>query len=200
MKLLLATNNAHKAAEVAAILGPVAEVVSLRDAGISVHMEENGATFAQNALIKAEGLLPYAAGFDGVIADDSGLCVDALSGEPGVRSARYAGLDSDDAHNNRKLLSALADVPEAERTARFVSVVAFARQGMPSRVFEGRCEGKVLSSLRGRGGFGYDPLFLPDGYAETFGEMDNAQKNRISHRCKALEALRGELVHDSSSR
>ncbi|MDI9491367.1 MAG: non-canonical purine NTP pyrophosphatase, partial [Bacillota bacterium] len=130
------------------------------------------------------------------IADDSGLAVDALGGAPGVYSARYAGPEADDQANNAKLIAALADVPKAGRTGRYVSVITLAYPDGRLLTARGECTGTLLTAPRGTGGFGYDPLFVPDGTTLTFAEMSAEQKNRISHRARALARLR-EILEEN---
>ena len=183
MKLVIATRNKHKLQELRALLaGWPVELRSALDFPGVPEVAEDGDTFEANAIKKAAALA-QAAGL-WTLADDSGLEVDALGGEPGVRSARYAGEPSDDAANNRKLLAELDGV--SNRRARFRCVVALASPSGAAQTAEGRCEGHLLLSPRGGGGFGYDPLFVPDGYDLTFAELDPAIKNRISHRARAL--------------
>ena len=195
MKLLIASNNAHKITEIKAIVGDFFdEVLSLREAGVEADVEENGATFADNARIKAEAIcrMPGCA----ARADDSGLMVDALGGEPGVYSARYAGVHGDDAANNAKLMEKMAGVPESERGAQFVSAIALARPGMPLVVAEGVCRGTLTDAPRGENGFGYDPYFVPEGMTRTFAELPAEIKNGISHRARALDALKKLLTEE----
>ena len=192
---MLASGNPGKAAEIGALLAPVGIQVTAQSAFGLAGAEETGATFVENALLKAR----HASAGSGLaaIADDSGLVVDALGGEPGVHSARYAGADADDAANNRKLLEALAGVEAGRRTARFVCVVVMLRH--PSDplplVCQGTWEGTILEAPRGSGGFGYDPLFLPSGGDRSSAELQPAEKNRVSHRGRAfselIEALAG---------
>lgn len=185
MKLVIASNNKHKIAEIKAILsGKFEEILSLSEAGIEVDPEENGETFCENALIKARACQVLAG--CACLADDSGLMVDALSGEPGVHSARYAGEPCDDAKNNEKLLKNLEGV--ADRTAHFVSVVALV-DGVREVTAEGRTSGRILHEGRGTGGFGYDPLFYSDELQKTYAEATAEEKNGISHRAKALSNL-----------
>jgi XTP/dITP diphosphohydrolase len=184
MKLLIATGNAHKLTEIRSILQiPHLDLIGIRDFGPLPVVEEDGATFEANAIKKAVVL----AGASGLwtMADDSGLEVDALGGEPGVRSARYAGEPSNDAANNRKLLTRLED--EGNRRARFRCVIALSDPSGRARTVAGSCEGALLLRACGQGGFGYDPLFVPDGFAQSFAELDSAVKNRISHRARALD-------------
>lgn len=191
MKLLIASNNAHKIAEIKAIVGGYFdEVLSLREAGVEAEVEETGTTFAENARIKAEAILKLTG--CAALADDSGLMVDALNGAPGVYSARYAGVHGDDAANNRKMIDQLREVA-APRRAQFVSAIALARPGLPLVVSTGICRGEITFAPRGEGGFGYDPYFVPEGMSKTFAELSGDIKNAISHRARALEALKKAL-------
>ena len=194
MKICAATGNAGKLRELRRILEAQGhEVVSQKQLGITIEPEETGTTFAENALIKAETICK-ACGLP-TIADDSGLCVDALDGAPGVYSARYCGRHGDDDANNALLLRNLAGVP-APRTARFVSAVALARPGQPTRICRGTCEGTVGFAPRGNNGFGYDPYFTPLGMDKTFAELSAEVKNGMSHRAHALAALRRALEEE----
>jgi XTP/dITP diphosphohydrolase len=182
-RLLIATKNAHKAAEIRAILGADWEVADLNAFPQISAPEETGVTFAENAGIKA---VAGSALFPGmVLADDSGLEVDALGGAPGVLSARYAGIAATDADNRAKLLRELANAAPPH-TARFHCVMALAEHGRVLSTFEGAVEGRVIEAERGSGGFGYDALFVPEGYEQTFGELSAEEKNRLSHRARAL--------------
>jgi len=184
MKLLIATRNRHKFDEIRAILAPYGvQATDLREHPEAPEVVEDGATFEANAILKAV-TLARATGF-WTLADDSGLEVDALNGEPGVRSARYAGEPSDDAANNCKLLATLGARPD--RRARFRCALALAEPAGPVRTVSGACPGVILLAPRGQHGFGYDPLFVPDGFELTFAELDAATKNRISHRAQALQ-------------
>ena len=183
--LLIATKNAHKTAEFHALLTGRFEVVDLCSAPGVPSPEESGQTFAENAAIKALAASERFAGW--VLADDSGLCVDALGGAPGVRSARYAGESASDADNRRRLLMELAGFPDAgRRRARFECVLVLARAGTVHGIFSGSVEGRILDREQGEGGFGYDALFVPEGYEESFGVLPGAVKNAISHRARAL--------------
>jgi XTP/dITP diphosphohydrolase len=184
-KLIVASNNKNKLKEFAAILGSRYEIVSMRDAGVDTDIEENGTTFEANALIKAE----YVAKVTGcaAIADDSGLEVDALGGAPGVYSARYCGRHGDDEANNDLLLENLKNVP-APRTGRYVAAIALVRPGKEAIVRRGTCDGEILFERRGKGGFGYDPLFVCE-TGETFAEVSAETKNAISHRKRGIEAV-----------
>ena len=193
--IVVATGNMHKLTEIEDILSrvlPDVRFVALGQLGEFDDPEETGTTFLENALIKAEAAVEQT-GFP-AIADDSGLVVDALDGEPGVYSARYAGVHGDDAANNAKLLENLADVADGGRTARFVSVVALIDTDGLVTYGEGTCEGVVGREGRGTNGFGYDPLFLPDDTpGKTMAELTPAEKNAISHRFHALEALSAKI-------
>ena len=192
--LVIATGNAHKAKEIAAILPEWCEVHTLKEYPDAPEAAETGRTFAENAKQKAECLsayLPEAL----VIADDSGLCVDALNGYPGVISARYAGEHGDDMANNRKLLRELAAMPsEKPHTARFVCVISLAQGGKEIGSFPGVVEGSITLNPRGTNGFGYDPLFIPTGYKVTTAEMRPQDKDAISHRGLALAGLTAFLA------
>lgn len=195
MKLLLATNNAHKAQEIREILrDSFSEIVTMRDAGIVLDVVEDGATFRENALKKAIETLDYAKDrFDAVLADDSGLCVDALNGAPGVFSARFSGEGHDDAANNSKLIRLLKDVPFEQRTARFCCCVALARREHAPIAVQGEVEGKILFEARGENGFGYDPYFYYEPFGKSFAELSSEEKNSVSHRKRALMLLRETL-------
>ena len=193
--VVLATNNAHKVAEIATALDfPGWEFRTLRELGIESDPAEDADTFEGNARIKARAAHEASGGL-AALADDSGLVVDALDGAPGVHSARYAGELCDDAANNAKLLAALGNVPDAERTARFASTLVFVDEDGSEIVAEGTVEGRIGHEGRGREGFGYDPLFLPDvfGGARTLAEVDRDEKNAVSHRGNALRQLRAKL-------
>lgn len=189
MKLLVATGNQHKLREIQEILHlPGLEVIGLAGFPDAPEVIEDGDTFHANAVKKAVTIA--AAGGLWSLADDSGLEVDALGGQPGVRSARYAGEPADYAANNRKLLAAMGG--RTDRSARFRCAIALASPDSAVRVVEGKCEGHIVETARGEAGFGYDPLFVPDGYQQTFAEMDAGLKNRLSHRGRALELAAAE--------
>lgn len=219
--ILIATRNAHKVAEIRAILGQPWRFLTLDDFPGAPKVVEDAETFDGNAAKKAVELAVWISGnsksknqsreLDFVLADDSGLEVDALNGAPGVHSARFAALDagspgnSPDADNNAKLLRLLKGVPPERRTARFRCVIAVApvpekriesaspvcfADEFETRIFSGACPGKILFEPRGENGFGYDPLFVPDGQALTFAELGDDVKNKISHRARALEKLK----------
>ena len=185
MKLLIASNNAHKIREIKEILGDLFdEILSLREAGVSADPEETGETFEENARIKAEAILQLTG--CAALADDSGLEVDALGGAPGVHSARYATDGHDFAANNRLLLKNLEGVEN--RRARFRTVISLILNG-EEHLFEGRVEGRILDRETGHEGFGFDPLFVPDGCERSFAEMSAEEKNAVSHRGRAVRKL-----------
>ncbi len=226
--IVLATRNAHKAAEIQTILGERFRLLSLKDFPGAPTVVEDATTFAGNATKKALELAGWLAGQPDkfecpgpesrvlVLADDSGLEVDALNGAPGVHSARFAALDSGkpgnspDAENRAKLLRLLEEVRPEQRTARFRCVLALApvigpgpqttspvcyadEMEIEMRLFDGACEGTITFAPRGEGGFGYDPLFIPTGQRKTFAELGEEVKNQLSHRAKALEKLKEHL-------
>jgi XTP/dITP diphosphohydrolase len=197
-RLLIATKNAHKTAEIRAILGPAWEVSDLTAHPEVPAAEETGVTFAENAAIKAIAASERFAGL--VLSDDSGLEVDALGGAPGVWSARYAGPNASDADNRTKLLGELAGVPAHDRRARFRCVMALTQQSELLRTFEGVVEGAIIHAERGTHGFGYDALFVPEGHHETFAQLPEETKNAISHRARALQQTRQFLDTASSQR
>jgi XTP/dITP diphosphohydrolase len=224
--LLIATRNAHKVGEIRAILGAQFQFLTLNDFPAAPKVVEDAPTFVGNAAKKAVELAKWLAEKHStfniqhstpnfVLADDSGLEVDALNGAPGVHSARFAALDSaksgntPDADNNAKLLRLLKDVPAEKRTARFRCVIALGRVALPRdrtssssslpksfqpefepQSFDGTCEGRIIFSPRGSNGFGYDPLFVPEGFQQTFAELGDEVKNRLSHRAQALAKLK----------
>lgn len=192
MRIVLATNNKHKADEISHVLGmDDLEFVTLEEAGIYSDPIEDADTFEGNARIKALNARE-AAGPIAVMADDSGLEVDALDGAPGVFSSRFAGKDGDDEANNSLLLERLKDVPDDERSARFVCTLVFIDEDGTELVAKGSVEGKIGYERRGDEGFGYDPLFFPDEYdgKMTFAEVPQAEKNLISHRARALRKMK----------
>ena len=186
--VLVSTRNAHKLVEIRQILGPSFELLDLSSVPALGEVEETGTTFEENAALKA---LAASAHFGGwVLADDSGLEVDALSGAPGVYSARFSGEGATDVTNRALLLEKLAAVPADQRSARFRCVIALARGGEVLAHFSGAVEGAIIQSEKGEGGFGYDPLFVPEGFGETFAELGAETKNRLSHRGRALAGLK----------
>jgi XTP/dITP diphosphohydrolase len=188
-RLLIATKNAHKTGEIRAILGDGWQVEDLTAHPEIPAPDETGETFAENAAIKAVAASELFPGY--VLADDSGLEVDALSGAPGVKSARYAGTDATDAENRRRLLQELGGTGSR---ARFRCVMAIAKAGRVLESFSGTVEGRIVTVEQGTGGFGYDPLFIPNGYEQTFGKLAPEIKNRLSHRARALAAAREFLI------
>ena len=198
--IVVATGNAHKLTEIEDILSrvlPDVAFVALGQLGDFEDPEETGTTFLENALIKAEAAVAQT-GLT-AIADDSGLVVDALDGEPGVYSARYAGVHGDDAANNAKLLEKLDGVADGARTARFMSVIALVDASGMVLTGTGACEGVIGHDPRGENGFGYDPLFLPtDTPGKTMAELTPAEKNAISHRFHALQDLAAQLSGDEA--
>ena len=218
--LLIATRNAHKVGEIQAILGADFRCLTLKEFSDAPPVIEDADTFAGNATKKAMELAKWLnlqhSTFnaqrpkpDYVLADDSGLEVDVLSGAPGVHSARFAALDkcenSHDAHNNAKLLRLLKNVPLEQRTGRFRCVIALMpvleprvenaspvcyADELEAQIFSGACEGRIQFAASGQGGFGYDPLFVPDGFTQSFAELGEDVKNKLSHRAKALEKLK----------
>lgn len=192
-RLLIATNNQGKVREIKKILdGVYGEILSLKDAGIDVEVVEDGNSFYENARKKAltiSGMVDC-----DVLADDSGLCVDALSGAPGIYSARFAGEGASDKDNNAKLIDLIRKVPQDGRQAKFVCSMVMARAGGELMHVEGEVYGEIVTKPRGNGGFGYDPLFYVGKYCKTFGELDADIKNKISHRARALAGIR-EALH-----
>ena len=203
-RIVIASGNTHKAEEIQALLGDDFECRTLKDYPDAPEVEEDAATFAGNSVKKALSLVDwlkhnedFAEGW--VLADDSGLEVDALDGAPGVRSARYASSttegNSPDEANNAKLLTALDGKPEHQRTARFRCVLALARAGAYGQpeLFEGTCEGHIAEAPAGSEGFGYDPLFVPENFVDTFGTLGAEIKGMLSHRAAALRKLKAWL-------
>lgn len=184
-KIVFATNNAHKLAELRQMLGGRFQLLSLSDIGCHDDIPETGSTFEENALQKARWVKERY-GYD-CFADDSGLEVDALGGAPGIMSARYAGTHGDSDANNARLLRELGD--STDRRARFRCVIALLQGDLPARFFSGSVEGEILHEAAGCGGFGYDPLFRPLGWDHTFAEATPDEKNAVSHRGQAVKAL-----------
>ena len=193
MKLVFASNNAHKLAEVRQIMPTGVEVLSLNDIGFDQEIEETGTTLEQNSAIKAETVYQWLndqmvngqmVNISGVFADDTGLEIDALDGKPGVYTARWAG---EPAANRKKALAELAD--KENRGAQFRTVITFIKVSGEQLAVSGIVRGKIATEEYGEGGFGYDPIFIPEGYDKTFGELPAELKNTISHRARALHAL-----------
>ena len=187
--LVIATKNEKKLRELKRYLKSIkAHTIFLKDMSRAPEIREDSNTFKGNAIKKAVIISKFTKGV--VLADDSGLCVDALGGQPGVKSARFAGRYKKDRDNNAKLLKMMKRVPAGERTARFICAVAIADNGRIVKVVEERCGGRIADSVRGRQGFGYDPVFLIPKYKKTFGELGLKVKDRMSHRSKALKKAR----------
>ena len=186
MKLIAATNNAHKLEEIRAILaGSGVELLSMKDAGLSMEIEENGTTFEENSLIKAKAVF----GATGIpaIGDDSGLEIDALGGAPGIYSARYAGEGASDMDRIEKVWRELENTPDSELGAQFVCTIACVMDEDTSFTVRGICRGRIIRECRGEGGFGYDPCFLVPELGKTYSELKPEEKNAISHRGNALK-------------
>ena len=205
-QIIFATGNAGKMKEIREILnGTGWNVLSLKDAGIDAEIEENGTTFEENAKIKAEGIrnwclengIPGCSGISAkeiiVLADDSGLEIDWLGGEPGIYSARYMGEDTSYHIKNASLIERLNGVPDEKRTARFVCAVAAAFPDGSVKTVRGTMEGRIGYEEKGENGFGYDPIFYLPEYGCTSAELSGKEKNKISHRGKALRAIKDEL-------
>ncbi|AHF07971.1 XTP/dITP diphosphatase [Desulfitobacterium metallireducens] len=197
MKILLATQNQGKVKELQEMLSDASiEVLSLRDIPDWEEVEETGSTFAENAAIKAHAAAERTGYI--VLADDSGLEVDALGGAPGVFSARYAGEPKDDERNNDKLLERLQEIPDEERTGRFRCALVIATPEGQEFLTEGTVEGRILRVRRGQEGFGYDPLFFIPDFGRTMAELTMIQKNKVSHRAQAMQKaipILKDLVH-----
>ncbi len=194
MQLIVATRNAHKTREIQRILGPAFTVSDLSAHPEIPDIRETGKSFEENAMLKAVGASRHLPGL--IVADDSGLEVDALGGAPGIFSARYAGENASDKQNIDRLLSELARIKaeETKRSARFRCVIALVRQGKLLGTFEGIVEGTIVDRARGLHGFGYDPIFVPRGFEETFAELPAEVKDTVSHRAKAIRRLTAKLA------
>jgi len=194
-KIIFATNNEHKMLEIRQILKDVPyQIVSLKEAGIEIDVEENGKTFEENAVKKAKEIMELT--HELVLADDSGLEIDYLNKEPGIYSARYLGRDTSYQKKNSIILERMKEVPEEERTARFVCVIAAAFPDGKIITARGTIEGIIGYEIAGNGGFGYDPIFYVPEYSMTTAEMDKEQKNEISHRGKALRLMSSKLTEE----
>lgn len=190
-RILLATNNRHKISEIQAILGPDWQIIGVSDVAPRLTWEETGESFLENARIKIAALRPH---FDGaILADDSGLCVDALNGRPGVHSSSYGGVEGDHHRNLNKLLRDMASIPAGRRGAHFYCLLLLSSADGRERIFEGRCDGRISLAPSGGGGFGYDPIFIPDGFDVSMAELTDDQKNSISHRGKAVGAFKDQM-------
>jgi XTP/dITP diphosphohydrolase len=193
-QILIATHNPGKLLEFRSMLaGFPFTLRSLNDFPTVTEVAETGSSFEENAVLKAHGYAKQTGHL--TLADDSGLEVEALGGAPGIFSARYAGAGASDAERTAKMLEELSNTGDTERRARFVCVIALTGADIPrAETFNGTCEGRIALSPRGTHGFGYDPVFIPDGYQETFGELPDTIKQRLSHRAHALEAARAYLL------
>ena len=192
MKIIFATQNKGKAKEVKAIFAKTKyEIISLYDIGNKIDVEETGSTFQENAFLKAKTI--YNIYREPVIADDSGLAVEQIEGRPGIYSARYAGEKCTYEENNLKLIAELYNLPEPHN-AKFISYAVF-YDGNNEIEAVGELPGQIINELRGTNGFGYDPIFIPEGYEQTIAEMEFEEKNKISHRAKSFSILKEKLVH-----
>jgi XTP/dITP diphosphohydrolase len=188
MFLTLASNNKKKMDEIKSILkNSTVTIRTLNDIGYTKEIEETGSSFTENALIKARTIYKYTKG--AVISDDSGICIDYLDGAPGIYSARFLNLKTDN-EKNSAVLKKLENVMDEKRKARFVCVIIYIDANGAENIFEGICEGKISHNAVGKFGFGYDPIFIPDGFNKTMAEIDSTTKNRISHRGIALKKLK----------
>ena len=192
--IVAASRNKHKIEEIEAITKKFGmSIISRDEAGIPlVEIDEDGETFEENSYKKANEIMKMCGKI--TLADDSGLMVDYLGGAPGVYSARFAGEDGNDEKNNAKLLKLLEEVPAKERTAQFVSVITMVYPDGETLVARGECPGRIITVPAGENGFGYDPLFVPDGYDRTFAQLTSEEKNQISHRAVALKELEKLLI------
>jgi XTP/dITP diphosphohydrolase len=195
-KIVLATGNAHKVEEMTSLLQSLSDkfqIVGADAVGGMPEVEENADNFEGNALIKAQALHSITTGQMWVLADDSGLEVDVLAGAPGIYSARFAGSGSSDKDNLDKLLKVLEKIPDGKRSARFVCALSLMEPGGKSYQFRGECHGRILMEAQGNSGFGYDPVFCPDGYSQSIAVLGVSVKEQISHRARAIAALRAFL-------
>ena len=198
-KIIVATSNNNKVKEIKDVLGSSFEIMTMGEAGIDVDIIEDGTTFEENALIKVRAINPYVKDINHTIllADDSGLCVDALDGEPGIFSARYAGLNVTYLDNNKKLLNAMRNVPLSERDAEFICSIALIFPDNEEWTCRGVVHGKIATELTGHDGFGYDPLFIENKSGLTYAQMSLEEKNEISHRAiaikKACQKIRSKI-------
>jgi XTP/dITP diphosphohydrolase len=193
-RLIVATRNAHKSAEIRAMIGDRFEVLDANDFPECPQIEETGTTFLENARLKAEGISRVVDGW--VLSDDSGLEVDALDGAPGVWSSSFGGDEGNHARNNERLIAEMTG--KTDRRARFRCTMVLAREGLEQANFSGIVEGRIIEAPRGAAGFGYDPLFIPDGHEQTFSQLGEDLKNTLSHRSRALAQVIGYLEHSKS--
>ena len=193
-KIVISTGNQHKVDEIKNILKDLPfEVISKTQLGIeNLQVIEDGNTLEENSIKKAKALSEMTDYM--VIADDSGLFVDALDGQPGIYSSRYGGEEGNDSKNNERLLKELKNTPLEKRSGRFRTVIALIKEDKEAITIEGQCKGSIAFEKKGQGGFGYDPVFIPEGYNKSFAELGKELKNEISHRAKALEKLKKLLL------
>ncbi len=198
MTITLASNNNHKISEINSILSDIQDisVISMAETGFTGEIIEDGDSFTANALIKARTLYSFTS--RPVISDDSGLCVDYLNGEPGIYSARYKGLSTDE-DRYMYILNSLDGIAYNQRSARFVCVIAFIDSEGAEFLFEGTCNGHIAESPSGDNGFGYDPVFVPEGYTASMAELSSEEKNSISHRGLALRKFRSFMTESYTS-
>jgi XTP/dITP diphosphohydrolase len=190
-KIIFASNNKGKIREVKEILSPLGfDVISQKEAGFNFEAEETGTTFAENSAIKAHALFEKSK--SAVIADDSGLCIDALDGQPGVYSSRFAGENATDEEKYLYVLEKMKDVPDEKRTARFVCNICYIDEEGNEKHIEGKCEGKIAKEPKGENGFGYDPIFVVGD--KSMAQLTEAEKNKISHRGNALKGLKEYFI------
>lgn len=192
-RLVVATRNSHKTAEIRGMIGDRFEVLDSNDFPEAPKIEETGTTFLENARLKAEAISRVVEGW--VLSDDSGLEVDALGGAPGVWSSSYGGDEGNHALNNARLIREMEG--KTDRCARFRCTMVLARNGLEQAIFDGCVEGRIIDFPRGEHGFGYDPLFIPDGFEETFAELGEDVKNTLSHRSRALAKVLSFLEHST---
>jgi XTP/dITP diphosphohydrolase len=202
-KIILSSNNTDKIKEIKEIFRDLdVKVLSKNDLGLErLEVVENGKTLEANALKKARAIREVVEGYI-IIADDTGLFVDALNGEPGIYAGRFSGEDATYDENNEKLLNELKGIKGSKRSAYFMTVAAIIDKKGNEHLVRGVCKGRIAENYRGQGGFGYDPLFIPEGYSESFREMGREKKNEISHRKKALEEVKikiREIINEDSS-
>lgn len=190
-KIILATSNSNKISEIKSILKDVPDlrILSIQDFGVTPQISEDKNTLEENSFKKAVCI--YNIFRIPAVSDDTGLFVDALNGEPGVHSARYAGVNASYSDNCRKLFQNLKNIPPENRSARFETVICFYPD---NKLFRGICEGRISNEPKGKNGFGYDPMFIPEGFEKTFAELSDSEKNNISHRSKALQEFRKYLL------
>lgn len=194
-KIVVASNNRHKIREIQSILGPSRQVLGAADVAPGTVWDEVGKSFLENARIKINALKAYTQGAL-LLADDSGLCVNALGGLPGVHSSSFGGVEGDHHRNTRKLLEAMINVQDNDRSAHFYCLLILIDRLGHEQIFEGYCPGRIGRVPSGAGGFGYDPVFIPDGFNCSLADLSEDEKNTISHRGKAMTALKAYLAID----